>query len=265
MKKLHKSFAALIGFVCIVLAMGWILKEHFSPVTVSNVELVFGDHLISYVLDDNEVMTFNLFGVQPLSKNGMDLSEFIKDVKFENPHIEILNFQLHTHYQHEKYQLFNLMVDVILNSKNIERTSTLIVQNFQGETKKYSIGEIVLTAKYQEFEEVFDIVNGEYTVLYPTSSLPFEVHLRNVSDETVVIHCIDDITGSLSYSKDIYVNSQKYQIINIRSFEGKKYDFYSFTPIIHFTTMGKSAKQVLPRVLYGAFIDETEMIEKILH
>lgn len=266
MKILHKAIAAVVVFACILFVVYLVLKAQTSSVTAPNIELIFGDHLISYVLEDDDLITFSLFGVQSLSKHPVDLSEAIIGLEFNNPRIKIENFQFLTGACHNHYQLFNLLVDVNLTSKDVEKTDTLIVHTKRG-TKRYPIGEMILTNHQGNVAEIFEIVNGEYRVLYPiSSSLPFEVHLRNRLNENVVIEKICDLSNTVFCSKEIPVNAKKYQFIEIRTLEEKKsFDFYTFTPILICSANNGVVQQVLPGVQYGAFIDESEMIQKIIY
>ncbi|WP_430789216.1 hypothetical protein VBD025_03145 [Virgibacillus flavescens] len=232
---------------------------------IDNNSLEFADNFISYVIEEDETMSFNIFGVQNTEKGNHLDAELISFLEFNNSNIEIVDFRLDSGLTHNNYKLINIIVEVKINSDNIENAEQLVVHFKNNKEKMYDFGSLTLQND-KRFVQNDISPKGNYTVGYPTLSL--DVNLRNESDQTIKMKQIDDLKKNLSYHFDnvMELNSLETTRIVVPSFEivdEKDFDFYTVTPILHYSSGTEEYLYNMPGVLYGVLRSDIDKIKKI--
>lgn len=228
------------------------------------IEILFADNYISYVIEKDTTMSFNIFGIQKIDKKAPSITDEISDISFNNKDINIVNFNLDAGLINDGYQLFNFIIDVEILSNSIEKDNELTLYFKNGQAKSFNIGKIIL--QNDLIYEKDDISpSGNYTVGYPKPSL--DVSLINNTNDIIELKMVEDLSKNMNYefTDNINLNNKEPQNLLIPSFNLKKeYDFYTVTPIVSYSTKGNSYSFNMPGVMFGTLMSDQEKIQMII-
>ena len=234
--------------------------------TNNGVDLLFGKNFISYVIEEGKSMDFNLLGVQDLKTNKTSIEKIIENIKFNNPNVEILDYQLSIGNQYQHYQLFNIIFTVKVLTENVESAEKLTVQFKDGSEEVYDFGHLSIVTDSNYHKEHLEPY-AEYNVGYP--QLELNVNIRSTSQEDVQLLKINNLAEEISYSfnKPLVLSHQDVKRIKIDNFninELENYDFITLTPILSYSINGQNYQYNMPGVVYGMFSADEELIQKII-
>lgn len=224
-------------------------------------DLIFADNYISYILN-NETVFINIYGAK---RNQINLNDTITGAKLNNENIDVVSFEIDSSTNNTEYQLFNLMLEIQVLNSEIEKADTLEI-NFNNDFSfKYKVGKIIVTNEIQTSDHI--TYDNEFMVGYPKPSL--YTNITNISDKSIIVNKISDLNDLLTYdySGKFVVAPDESSEIDIPSFNEKpnQYDFYTITPIIHYTLNDNAHKFDLPTVIYGLLDDDDVKLSRILN
>lgn len=266
MVKTHKIWLILLVFVVSVLLISMVLLNNttHSKERKKDVKLIFGDNFISYVIDDNEGMSFNIFGVQDIRKQDSSLKDKVTSVTFNNPNIKVVDFKVDTGISQKGYKLVNFLITVQVSTNSVEKADKLLIQFNKEKTTTHEIGEITLQ-KNVSFQRDHITPTGDYKVGYPTPAL--DVNIKNRAKKSIFVSKIYDLTEDLSYQyQDIFkIEPEEVKNIKINSLNSKiEHDFITITPILSYSLDNKEYLYNMPGVIYGILDTDQDKIKKII-
>lgn len=229
------------------------------------INLEFADNFISYIIEEEDEMSFNIFGVVK-DDTDIKLQNVISLVEFNNPNINVVDFEVDTGIVHDGYRLVNIMVTTELLTNNIEQANKLIIQFNDEETKNYDMG-LITVQNNKLFNDKHLEPSGEYTVGYPKRSL--DINVKNKTDDFVTYSKIYDLTESLSYKFNTNPKIEpqgtthiKFEnFLTVNNFDP---DFITITPIISYVLDGEKYNYNLPGVIYGIMDSDIDKIERMI-
>ncbi|QQE75295.1 hypothetical protein KDJ56_04720 [Brevibacillus composti] len=127
--------------------------------------LLFGDNFISYVIDDKNGMSFNIFGVQDIRKHNSSLKDQVTSIAFHNPNIKVVDYKVDTGISQNGYRLVNMIVTVQVLTNHVEKADILFVQFDHEKTTTHDFGEITVQ-NCLPFHKEHLAPSGEYKVGY---------------------------------------------------------------------------------------------------
>lgn len=263
----------ILGVTATLLIMYFLIINIKSPEANNDLELSFANNYISYVIEDNETMLFNIFGALNVKKHDASILESINFLELDNSNIEIVNFEIDSGIVHQDYQLLNFLVELKVLSEDLE-SSTEIIINYNNNQKQYfNIGNITLI---NEDNSQISIApkdlepKGDYVVGYPYPSLDVELH--NKSENDLQIHEIYDLNNILSHnfeSQTLILANESNKIIipefKNNNIEKNEIDFYTITPILKYSIKDSNLFYNMPGVIYGILISDEEKIERVIN
>ncbi len=235
-----------------------------EKVILKNPAILFADNYVSYVLQNDDPMSFNIFAVEDVSKGDASLSDLINGVTVNNANIETLDFSVEEGITTNHYQLVNMIVEFKVLTDDIEKAEQIKISLKNGEVRSYDIGEIILQND-KLFQKDDLVPKGDYNVGYPSPSL--DVHIANNADSLITVHSIEDINQNFFHDfKDenpIEVNQKKNLVIPSIEFENE-FDFYTLTPLLTYSIKGQEYTYNMPGVIYGITLPDEEKIKRIV-
>lgn len=232
---------------------------------IDEMELIFANHYISYVIETDKRMSFNVFGVFRDQQGVPLLTESISSVALNNQNLEIVDFSIETGITHEDYTLFNMIIDVQVLSDHVERADRIHVYFDDQQMKSFPIGEMTIQ-NAKRFASSDFAPTGGYTVGYPHPSLDGKI--QNSTKDTVSLQKIEDLNQTLTYTfePEIRLDPQKSHHIIVSSFETEEeFDFYTVTPLLHYSINGNDQVYPMPGVLYGVLDPDEEKVKRIIN
>ncbi|HZH61003.1 MAG TPA: hypothetical protein VEY70_15865 [Metabacillus sp.] len=271
MVKVKKISIGLLMFVVCALLVLFLLRQNDNTYRAEShyrdeIELKFANNFISYIIKDKEVMSFNIFGVQNIENNDSSLTNLISSVEFNNPNINIVDYQVDTGIVYEGYKLVNIIVSAEVLTNNVEKADQLLIQFNNEDVKAFDIGNIIvqndILYQNQHLEP-----KGNYTAGYPSLSL--DVNIKNKTANKISPSKIYDLTENISYQFDksfeFQPNGGRHIQINNFTMKSKETpDFMTITPILLYTLEGESYLYNMPGVIYGILDSDTDKIKKMI-
>jgi hypothetical protein len=230
------------------------------------IDLKFADNFISYIIEDKEAMSFNIFGIQKIKDNDSSLTNLVSSVEFNNPNINIVDYQVDTGIVYEGYKLVNIIVTAEALTNNVETADQFLIQFNNEDVKAYDIGNVTIQNDIPYQNEHLE-PKGNYTVGYPSLSL--DVNIKNKTNLSISPTKIYDLTGDISYQ---FVETFKFQPnegkqIQIDTFTKKseeEHDFMTITPILSYSLEDENYLYNMPGVVYGVLDSDTDKIKKMI-
>ena len=226
--------------------------------------LKFADNYISYILQKGEVVTFNLFGAQPVSTHETTFLDSVNFISLGNDNIEIVDYEISQGDVFENHQLFNILIDVKIDSDELEKAKELTLHYGQNSAESFSFGEMVLKSDSGYDSEEIDLT-GKHTLASPTPSL--DLNLSNETSEYIELIRIYDLAENLSFefADDYRLTAHSTEKVIIEELhESQEHDFYTVTPIVEYLHSGQTSYHHLPGVIFGVMDADDEKMRKIL-
>lgn len=226
--------------------------------------LTFADNYISYILKKGEVVTFNLFGAQPVSADDTTFLDSVNFISLDNDHIEIVDYEISQGDVFENHQLFNILIDVKIDSNELEKAKELTVHYGQNSAESFSFGEMVLKSSDGYDTEELDLT-GKNTLASPTPSL--DLNLSNETSEYIELIRIYDLAENLrfEFADDYRLTAHSTEKVIIEELhESQEHDFYTVTPIVEYLHSGQTSYHHLHGVVFGVMDADEEKMRKIL-
>lgn len=271
MVKNKKISIGLLMFVVCALLLIFLLRQNDNTFRAENpfkneIELKFADNFISYILKDKEVMSFNIFGVQNIKDNDLSLTKLITSIEFNNPNINIVDYQIDTGIVYEGYKLVNIIVTTEVLTNNVETADQLLIQFNNEDIKTFDFGKITVQNDIP-FQNLHLEPKGNYTVSFPSLSL--DGNIKNKTNHIISASKIYELTEDISYQfvDPIEIQPNKTKQIQVDNFTKKskeEYDFMTFTPILSYTLEGESYLYNMPGVIYGVLDSDIDKIKKMI-
>lgn len=233
-------------------------------------ELKFANNFISYVINDQESMSFNLFAIQEVTNKNYSLEKLVSSIEFNNPKIKITDFEVDTGIKHKGYKLINIIVNVEVLTNEIEEANTLLIQFNNEDVRPYEMGKIIVQSN-RNFEKEGRHIEpfGEYTVGYP--SLLLDVVLKNTTSGYISPIEISDLSRGIFYQfhDDFKFPPKENKQVKINDFNKKDnavYDFMTISPILSYTIDNdtKVYNYNMPGVIYNILDPDIEKMEKMV-
>jgi hypothetical protein len=233
----------------------------------NDINLRFGDNFISYIISTEGDMSFNIFGVQNIKDNNSSFEGLLSSVEFNNPNINVVDYQIDTGIVYENYKLFNLVVTAQVLTNKVETADQLLIQFGNEDVTAYDFGRLVIenNASYQN-QHIEP--SGDYNVGYPSLSL--DVSVKNKTNRSIYPSRIYDLTGEISYqfNQSFSFQPKEEKRIKIDSFHKESeenYDFMTITPILSYTLEDNEYVYNMPGVIYGVLDSDVDKIKKIIN
>lgn len=262
-KKYNIWLILLVSVVSVLLIYMLLLNNTtHSKERKKDLNLIFGDNFISYVIDDNEGMSFNIFGVQDIRKQDSSLKDKVTSVTFNNPNIKVVDFKVDTGISQKGYKLVNILVTVKVSSDRVEKANKLLIQFNNEEPQSHEFGEITLQNSFP-FQREHLAPSGEYKVGYPTPAL--DVNIKNRVKESIIVSKVSDLTEDISYKfqDNFIIMPEEVKNININSLNSNtKHDFITITPILSYNLLNMEYLYNMPGVIYGILDSDQDKIKK---
>ncbi len=228
-------------------------------------KLKFANNFISYVVDDNEEVSFNIFAAENVKTHTSNLENSVDYIDLNNPNIEVGNFKVNTGFNQDNYELVNFVIDVTSTTTNIEQAKEMIIHFKDGSKKSYNFGQINIQRK-KNLSQHLD-VSGRYTIGYP--SLELNAGVKNKTNSTILPIEVYDITKTIShkFNNDLQLQPKKQSAIVVNDFylkNKKEYDFITMTPIVSYKINNDQYTYHMPGVIYGALDSDQEKLNKII-
>lgn len=228
------------------------------------VNLLFGDNFISYVIDDKNGMSFNIFGVQDIRKHNSSLKDQVTSIAFHNPNIKVVDYKVDTGISQNGYRLVNMIVTVQVLTNNVEKADKLFVQFDHEKTTTHDFGEITVQNSLP-FQKEHLAPSGEYKVGYSAPAL--DVNIKNMEKQSISVSKVYDLTEEISYHfKDKFEMKpgEVKQIAADSLYTKKEHDFITMTPILSYRLGDNEYLYNMPGVLYGILDSDQDKIKKIM-
>ncbi|WP_407545313.1 hypothetical protein [Priestia sp. HNGD-A6] len=258
-----------IGLCVVVLMFSTFLflneskKELASGKETAN--LKFAHNFISYIVDDDDEVSFNIFAAENVKTRASNLENSVDYISLDNPNIEVANFKINTGFKQDNYELVNFVIDVTSTTTNVEQAKEMIIHFKDGSKKSYNFGQINLQQKKNASQHLD--VSGRYTVGYP--SLELNARVKNKTKSMILPIEVYDLTKTIShkFNNDLQLQPQKQSTIKVNNFYLKnkeQYDFITMTPIVSYKINNNQYTYHMPGVIYGALDSDQEKLNKII-
>ncbi|MBX9996893.1 MULTISPECIES: hypothetical protein [Priestia] len=228
-------------------------------------KLKFAHNFISYVVDDDEAVSFNIFAAENVKTHTSNLENSVDYIDLNNPNIEVVNFKVNTGFNQDNYELVNFVIDVTSTTTNVEQAKEMIIHFKDGSKKSYNFGQINLQQKKNASQHLD--VSGRYTIGYP--SLELNAGVKNKTNSTILPIEVYDLTKTIShrFNNNLQLQPQKQSTIEVNDFYLKnkeEYDFITMTPIVSYKINNNQYTYHMPGVIYGALDSDQEKLNKII-
>lgn len=128
-------------------------------------EIHFADNYISFVIEDGTTVTFNLFGLQDVSTDSPSIFESVNYIEFNNNNIKIVDYEISQGDIFGNDQLFNLLVDIQLNSDEVEKVEEITIHYAQGKSQTFPFGSMMLKNDKEFNQQVLELTGLKYDCL----------------------------------------------------------------------------------------------------
>ncbi|WP_059173489.1 hypothetical protein [Bacillus sp. FJAT-27445] len=253
---IYFAVAVLFVFLMMLVSNPTLSKER-------EINLKFADHFISYVIDDENGVVFNLFAVQDVRKRNTDLDEMVTSVKFNNSNIEVVDFKVETGMVHKGNKLVNMQVKARVLTDLVEMADLLLIQFSNGKTVGYGFGEMAVQ-NGDSFERGHLVPSGGYTAGYPSAGL--NVEIKNRAEQSVTGLKIEDVTGAITHQFDDGLKIEPMEVvqIDVNGFGMKEYDFTMISPILTYNLQEVDFRYNMPGVMHGVSVGDEAKIKRIV-
>ncbi|MED0669956.1 hypothetical protein P4S95_06920 [Aneurinibacillus aneurinilyticus] len=267
MVKINKYWLILLLLIISVLLIFMLNSTTPNKKSKENAKLIFGDNFISYVIDNNKGVSFNIFGVQDIRKQNSSLKDQVTSIIFNNPNIKVVDYKVDTGISNKGYKLVNIIVTAQVLTNHVEKADKLLIQFNNEKTTTHEFGEITVQNGVP-FQNKHLAPFGEYTVGYPTLAL--DVNIKNNEKQSISVSKVYDLTDEISYQfKDLLkIKPEEVKHIKINSLSiksEKEHDFITMTPILSYSLDDKEYLYNMPGVIYGILDSDQDKIKKIVH
>lgn len=233
---------------------------------LNDINLKFGNNFISYIIENEDGMSFNIFGVQNIKDNDSSLTDLVSSVEFNNPNIKVVDYQVDTGVVYENYKLINILVTTQVLTDKVETADQLLIQYGNESVKAYDFGSLAIQNNVS-FQNQHIEPFGKYNVGYP--SLALDVSLKNKTNKDIYPSKIYDLTENISYefNQSFIFQPQEEKQIKIDNFNKKSeenHDFITITPILSYTFEDNKYLYNMPGVIYGVLDSDTDKIKKMI-
>ncbi|GAE94034.1 hypothetical protein JCM21714_3163 [Gracilibacillus boraciitolerans JCM 21714] len=227
-------------------------------------DLNFADNYISYILEEEETMRFNLFGAQDVSTDGPSFLDSVDFISLNNENIDIIDYEISQGDVFDNHQLFNILIDVQLDSDELEETTKLTIHYDQLSDAVFTFGTLILKND-KGFNQLELDVTGENTLASPHPEL--EVNLSNQTSDTIELAKIYDLANHFvfEFEGDNQIVGNATESFNIPEFkEMEQHDFYTITPIVEYVSNDETNHYYMPGVVFGVMDTGEDKMKKIL-
>lgn len=265
-----KRSLGLIALVVLVMVVSFTVfqlnNKKVDGSQVDNpVKLKFGDNFISYILEE-EGMQFNMFAVQNVKDKNVSLADIVTSVDFDNPNIEIVDYQIDEGIVHRNHKLTNILVTVKVLGDEVEKANKLVINYKDMNSETYHFGDITVQNRLSYNDDHLE-PSGKYNVGYPTPAL--DVNVKNAAQQAITPLEINDLTGNFSYQiESTYtIDPKQVKHIDIEQIDinrEKTPDFTTITPILTYDLGGNEYMYDMPGVIYGILDADVDKINKMI-
>jgi hypothetical protein len=265
MTKKRKIWVIILAFFFVAVLTSTFFINSTTNSQEKEVELKFGDNFISYVMENNDVMSFNIFGVQDIREQDFPIEDQVTAITFNNPNIKVADFEVSAGMSLEGYKLLNILVTVQLSSNSLETANEILIQFNNGKTTTREFGEMVLQNS-NSFQKAHLAPSGDYKIGYP--NLALDVNIKNTDKQDINAAKIYDLTEGILYQfKDSFqITPGEVKHIQIDEFDHKiEHDFMTVTPILSYSLEGREYLYNMPGVIYGILDPDEDKINKIIN
>ncbi|KMK91845.1 hypothetical protein [Rossellomorea marisflavi] len=271
MKKIYIILTAVCLLVLVFIGSNLFTSNSNSDKVANSInnasymDVNFANNYISYVLEEGTTLQLNLFGAQNVSSKGPSYFDSVKNISLDNESIEIIDYEISKGQVFQTHQLFNIVLEVKLNSSSMEKSSQLTLRYEEGEEATFDIGRIILQDNQDFNQKELDVTGEENTLAAPVPLL--STNLLNKTSNDLEVNNIYDLAKNLDANlrEKYIINSGQVKKLVITDFDkATNYDFYTITPIVEYKIDGEIKKYYLPGVVYGIMEEDSVKMEKIL-
>lgn len=274
----RKKSVLLISIILVILLLAlagiWSMyfmgtngNEEINITTMSEpMELKFADNYISYILERESTLQFNLFGAQDVSIDGPSYFDSVDFISLENQNIEIIDYEISQGDIFGDHQLFNIILEVKLNSDEVEEVSELTLHYNQVEEISFDFGTLILKDDIGFNQGDLDVTGEQNTLAAPLPSL--EANLTNQTSNSIKLSKIYDIADNLvfEFKEEVQIPNGEIEKLTISKFnEMNQHDFYTITPIVEYVRNDETNQYYMPGVVFGVMVEDDVKMEKILN
>lgn len=267
----RKKVFSLVTIVALAVVITFLIlqinNKHVDGNQYNHINLKFGDNFISYVIEDKDGMSFNIFGVQEVKNTNTSIKDLVSSIEFNNPNIDVIDYQVDEGIVYQGYKLFNIIVTTQVLTDKVETADQLLIQFGNEDVKSYAFGNLAIQNNISYQNQHIE-PSGKYNVGYPSLSL--NVSVKNKTNKDINLSEIYDLTEDISYefNQSFNIPSQEKKQIQINNFNKKSegnHDFMTITPILSYSLENSKYVYNMPGVVYGVLDSDADKIKKIIN